>query len=88
VPVRMLCTIYGGALRAIATDNLKAAIIRSNKYEPSLNEAFRDFVSHYTMAALPAGPYKPTHKALVEGAVKIIYRTIYGPVKQNIYTSP
>jgi DNA replication protein DnaC len=78
---------YGGAPRAIVTDNLKAAVTRSNKYEPSLNEAFRDFVSHYTMAALPAGPYKPTHKALVEGAVKIIYRTIYGPVKQNIYTS-
>jgi len=78
---------YGGAPRAIVTDNLKAAVTRSNKYEPSLNEAFRDFVSHYTMAALPAGPYKPTHKALVEGAVKIIYRTIYGPIKQNVYTS-
>ena len=77
---------FGGSPRAIVTDNLKAAVTRSNKYEPSLNEAFRDFVSHYTIAALPAGPYKPTHKALVEGAVKIIYKTIYGPVKQNVYT--
>ena len=77
---------FGGSPRAIVTDNLKAAVTRSNKYEPSLNEAFRDFVSHYTIAALPAGPYKPTHKALVEGAVKIIYKTIYGPVRQNVYT--
>jgi transposase len=78
---------YGGAPKAIVTDNLKSAVTKSNKYEPSLNEAFRDFVTHYTMAALPAGPYKPKHKALVEGAVKIIYRAIYGQVKENIYTS-
>jgi transposase len=78
---------YGGSPKAIVTDNLKSAVVKSSKYEPSLNEAFRDFTSHYTMAALPAGPYKPTHKALVEGAVKIIYRAIYGPVKENIYTS-
>jgi len=78
---------YGGSPKAIVTDNLKSAVIKSSKYEPTLNEAFKDFVSHYTMAALPAGPYKPKHKALVEGAVKIIYKTIFGPVKENIYTS-
>lgn len=77
---------FGGAPKAIVTDNLKSAVIKSNRYEPTLNEAFRDFISHYTMAALPAGPYKPKHKALVEGAVKIIYRTIYGVVKGRIYS--
>ena len=39
------------------------------------------------MAALPAAPYKPKYKALVEGAVKIIYRTIYGMVKEMVYSS-
>jgi transposase len=77
---------YGGAPKAIVTDNLKSAVIKSNKYEPTLNQAFHDFVSHYTMAALPAGPYKPKHKALVEGAVKIIYRTIYGEVNREVYS--
>lgn len=78
---------FGGSPLAIVTDNLKAAVIKSNRYEPSLNDAFRDFASHYTMAVLPAGPYKPTHKALVEGAVKIIYRAIYGAVHSGVYTS-
>lgn len=77
---------FGGAPKAIVTDNLKSAVIKSSKYEPTLNQAFVDFVSHYTMAALPAGPYKPTHKALVEGAVKIIYRTIYPEVKNQVYS--
>jgi transposase len=78
---------FGGVPNAIVTDNLKSAVIRGNRYEPTLNEAFRDFVSHYTMAALPAAPYKPKYKALVEGAVKIIYRTIYGTVKERVYSS-
>jgi len=78
---------FGGAPLAIVTDNLKAAVIKSNKYEPVLNDAFRDFASHYTMAVLPAGPYKPTHKALVEGAVKIVYRTIYSTVRAGVFSS-
>lgn len=78
---------YGGSPLAIVTDNLKAAVVRSNRYEPVLNDAFRDFASHYTMAVVPAGPYKPTHKALVEGAVKIIYRNIYEKVRQEVFSS-
>ena len=39
------------------------------------------------MAALPAGPYKPRHKALVEGAVKIIYQVIFTPLRDKVFTS-
>jgi len=78
---------FQGVPNAIVTDNLKSAVTRSNRYEPTLNEAFRDFVSHYAMAALPAAPYKPKHKALVEGAVKLIYRSIYSVLKGNAYQS-
>jgi transposase len=78
---------FGGSPLAIVTDNLKAAVIKGSRYEPVINDAFRDFASHYTMAVLPAAPYKPTHKALVEGAVKIIYKSIYGEVRSGFYTS-
>ncbi len=78
---------FGGCPLAIVTDNLKAAVIKSSRYEPVLNEAFKDFACHYTMAVLPAGPYKPTHKALVEGAVKIIYRAIYATVRNGVFSS-
>ena len=78
---------FGGVPQAIVTDNLKSAVIKSSKYEPTLNEAFSDFILHYNMAALPAGPYKPKHKALVEGVVKIIYRTIYAAVRDRVFTS-
>jgi transposase len=78
---------FGGAPQAIVTDNLKSAVTKSDKYEPTLNEMFRDFVGHYNMTALPAGPYKPKHKALVEGAVKIIYGTIYDKLKEKTFYS-
>jgi transposase len=78
---------FGGVPQAIITDNLKSAVIKSDKYEPTLNEAFRDFTLHYGLSALPAGPYKPRHKALVEGMVKIIYRVIYPEIRKNTYTN-
>jgi transposase len=78
---------FGGVPNAIVTDNLKSAVVKSNRYEPTLNEAFRDFVSYYAMAALPAAPYKPKHKALVEGAVKILYRSLYSVVNRRTWSS-
>lgn len=78
---------FGGAPQAIVTDNLKSAVTKSSKYEPTLNEAFSDFILHYNMAALPAGPYKPKHKALVEGAVKLIYTSIYAVVTDRVFIS-
>jgi transposase len=78
---------YGGAPQAIVPDNLKSAVTKSSKYEPTLNESFRDFVEHYKMTALPAGPYKPRHKALVEGAVKIIYQVIYTIIRETEFFS-
>ena len=77
---------FGGVPKIIVTDNLKAAVIKCNRYEPKLNEAFQDFVSYYMMAAVPAGPYKPKHKALVEGAVKILYRTIYAALQDKVFS--
>jgi transposase len=78
---------YGGSPQAIVPDNLKSAVFKSSKYEPTLNEMFHDFCNHYSMTALPAAPYKPTHKALVEGMVKIIYQCIYINIKAEEHFS-
>ena len=68
---------YGGVPAAIVPDNLKAAVTKSNRYEPTLNDTFRDFSEHYNTTVLPARVYKPRDKSLVEGAVKILYTRIY-----------
>jgi transposase len=68
---------YGGSPSAIVPDNLKSAVTKTNRYEPRLNENFEAFADHYGMSVLPARAYKPKDKALVEGAVKISYSSIY-----------
>lgn len=77
----------GGVPSAIVPDNLKAAVIKSHRYEPTLNQTFESFAQHYDTCVLPARAYKPRDKALVEGAVRIMYTRIYLPVKQKVYHS-
>jgi transposase len=76
---------YGGVPAAIVPDNLKAAVTKSNRYEPTLNETFKDFAEHYNTTVLPARAYKPKDKALVEGAVKILYTRIYAHISSQTF---
>jgi len=70
---------------AIVPDNPKAAVTRSNRYEPTFNETFSDFADHYQTSVLPARANRPRDKALVEGAVKIVYNRIYAALRKNTY---
>jgi transposase len=77
----------GGVPDALVTDNLKSAVTKSSKYEPVINEDFAGFADHYSITVLPTRAYKPRDKALVEGAVKIIYTRIYARLRENTYHS-
>ena len=76
---------YGGVPAAIVPDNLKSAVTRSSRYEPSLNETFADFAEHYGTTILPARAYRPRDKALVENAVRLMYSRIYVKVQRHCY---
>ncbi|MGR3317630.1 MAG: IS21 family transposase [Candidatus Anammoxibacter sp.] len=78
---------YKGVPDAIVPDNLKSAVTKSNRYEPTLNETFLDFSEHYGTTILPARAYKPRDKALVEGAVKILYTRIYSKLRDQVFFS-
>lgn len=77
----------GGVPQAIVPDNLKSAVIKGSKYEPSLNETFLDFAQHYGTCILPARSYRPRDKALVENAVKLSYSRIYARISGTVYHS-
>jgi len=76
---------YGGVPAAIVPDNLKSAVTKSNKYEPTLNETFLDFAEHYGTTILPARSYRPRDKSLVEGAVKILYTRVYSSLRDQTF---
>lgn len=78
---------FGGSPLCIIPDNLKAAVIKSDRFEPSLNTMFVDFANHYRMAALPTRPACPQDKSLVETAVRETYRNIYAPLRNRTFFS-
>jgi transposase len=68
---------FKGVPLAVVPDNLKSAVIKASKYEPTLNENFKAFADHYGIAILPARSRKPQDKAHVENMVKLSYQQIY-----------
>lgn len=76
---------YGGAPMAIVPDNLKAAVTRSDRNEPVINEEFSAFAEHYGCAVFPARVRRPKDKALVENAVKLMYRSVYVAVEGMVF---
>jgi len=76
---------YDGVPQAIVPDNLKSAVKKASRYESELNDSFAAFATHYNTYVFPARVYKPKDKALVEGAVKIIYTTIFTKIDQEVF---
>ena len=77
---------YGGVPEVIVPDNLKSAVKKASRYESELNDSFAAFAAHYNTYIFPTRAYKPKDKALVEGAVKIIYTTIFTHIDEKAYT--
>ncbi len=76
---------YGGSPMAIVPDNLKAAVTRSDRNEPVINPDFAAFAEHYGCAVVPARVRRPKDKALVENAVKLMYRSVYVDLEGTVF---
>lgn len=77
----------GGAPRCIVPDCLKSAVIKSDKYEPSINESYNDFAQHYNTTILPARALHPQDKSLAENFVKTAYQRIFAPLRNTTFFS-
>src|SRR5690606_33875665 len=73
----------GGVPQALVPDNLKAAVIKANRYEPAINMALEDFANHYGTTVVPARAKKTQDKALVENQVKLIYSRVYARLRHT-----
>lgn len=74
-----------GIPQVIVPDNLRSAVTKSSNYEAVINDDFASFADHYGCSVIPARAYKPRDKALVEGAVKLIYRSIYLRLEDRVF---
>lgn len=73
----------GGVPQTLVPDNLKAAIVKASRYEPSINRVLEDFANHYGTTVTPARVRKPQDKALVENHVKLIYSRVYAKIRNQ-----
>lgn len=75
----------GGVPQAIVPDCLKSAVTKGHRYEPDINPEYQNFAEHYETTILAARPYKPKDKAVVEGAVRIVYQRIFAPLRDRVF---
>ena len=63
---------FGGAVKQLVIDNLKAAVPKADWYDPLIHPKLQSFARHYGTAVLPTRPYTPRHKGKVESGVKYV----------------
>lgn len=63
---------FGGVTVMVNLDNLKAAVIRADWYDPDLNPKLAAFCAHYGTILRPSRPRQPQDKGKVEAAVKYV----------------
>lgn len=63
---------FGGVVRTLVIDNLRAAVKKVDWFEPELNPKVVAFCEHYGTVILPTKPAMPRHKGKVEAGVKYV----------------
>lgn len=71
------CHIYAfeffrGVTKTVKIDNLKAAVLKANFYEPVMQEQYSQFLSHYGSAPITARIRRGQDKGKVESGIKYV----------------
>jgi transposase len=63
---------FGGVPRTVKIDNLKAAVLEANFYEPVFQEQYSEFLSHYKSSPITARVRRGQDKGKVESGIKYV----------------
>ena len=69
---------FGGVPVGTTPDNLKAAVLHPDWYDPELNPKLASFAAHYGTVVLPTKPRMPRHKGRVERGVDFVQEALRG----------
>jgi len=61
---------FGGVVRVVRLDNLKAGVLKANLFDPELNRIYESYAHHAGFIPVPCLPRTPEHKGKVESGVK------------------
>jgi hypothetical protein len=68
---------FGGIPEVVKIDNLKAAILESNFYEPVYQRMYREIAGYYGFKPLPCRAYHPNDKGKVESGIKYVKNNFF-----------
>ncbi len=71
----------GGVPQSVLCDNLRSAVKKSNRYEPSFTELINQLSQHYQITFMATRPRKPRDKSTVETSVRVSYQRIYAKLR-------
>lgn len=77
----------GGVPAITVPDNLRSGVKTPDRYEPVINQSYRELASHYGTCVIPARVRKPRDKAKVEVACLIAQRWILAVLRDRIFYS-
>jgi transposase len=63
---------FGGVPGTVRIDNLKAAVLEANFYEPIYHRLYLSFAEHYGFKIIPCRIYRPNDKGKVESGIKYV----------------
>ena len=78
---------FGGTTQVLSPDNLKSAVTKAHRYDPTINQAYTRLANHYDIAVVPARVRTPKDKAIVERTIQIFQRYFFMKVRHRTFTS-
>lgn len=76
---------FGGVPEIVVPDQLRSAVSKPCRYEPTINASYQHMASHYKTAIIPARPLKPKDKAKAENAVLIVQRWVLAKLRHHTF---
>jgi len=68
---------FGGVPEVVKIDNIKAAILEANFYEPVYQKMYKHFADYYGFSPLPCRIYRANDKGKVESGIKYVKNNFF-----------
>lgn len=68
---------FKGVPKFVKIDNLKAAVLEANFYEPIFQNLYKKFADYYAFSPWACRPYKPNDKGKVESGIKYVKNNFF-----------
>lgn len=76
---------FGGVPLTVKIDNLRAGVLKADIYEPTIQKAYANFLSHYNVAVVTARAYRGQDKGKVEAGIKYVKNSFLKGIEHSNY---